>query len=93
MISERLRHLVVVAAAVFVSPLLSPTNTVLATDFEAHPLRPPDTSSPRDTLSGFLSDMDAMHLAHVSGHVDKGLAVRRRLVQMVDFSETAKGHL
>lgn len=93
MISERIRHLVVVAAAVFVSPLLSPTNTVLATDFEAHPLRPPDTSSPRDTLSGFLSDMEAMHLTHVTGNSDKGLVVRRRLVQMVDFSETANSHL
>ena len=40
--------------------LFEPAWGAVSSELEAYPLRPPDTSSPRDTLSGFLEAAEAV---------------------------------
>lgn len=63
MTGNRVWHGALVAVAVSLGVVLSPTGTAQTadTEFEAHPLRPADLSSPRDTLREFIQLMNAAH--------------------------------
>ena len=60
----------------------------------AHPLKPPSTMSPRDTLRGFLADMKlVVQDAQDSGYLTtiSGQQVLVRAGQMLDYSLTPDG--
>ncbi len=60
-------------------------------DFDAHPLRPPDTSSPRATLRSFLESADRAWEGMRSGDFEEGRSARASAIQTLDFSETPNG--
>jgi MscS family membrane protein len=55
------------------------------------PLQAADTSSPRDTLHGFLSTAGEMYAAGAKREWDDILQLRNRAVRFLDFSETVNG--
>ena len=64
-----------------------PHRQVVADDF---PLRPADTSSPRDTLRSFLSEMSLAVAGYFSGELN--VPAYRRALQTLDFSTTPNGN-
>ena len=79
-----------IAAAAFVL-MLTASGTSRGEDFEAHPLRPLDTSSPRDTLRSFLESTDRSWAELRKESYAEGLRSRGRALQALDFSETPHG--
>jgi MscS family membrane protein len=63
-------------------------------DSVINPLKPADTSSPRDTLQSFLTDMDIVVRDAQQNDVlssEKGYRAYERVVSMLDFSLTPNG--
>ncbi len=58
---------------------------------EAFPLRPPDTSSPRDTLTVFLDNMEIARQGFIDDDLTLTRAARYRAIAALDFSQTVDG--
>ena len=83
--SKQFRCCVVVGLAVLV--LLAQSRPSTAQDFDAHPLRPADTSSPRCTLSGFLENVNAAIFAEQQGNFAELRRARGRAAHALDFGD------
>ncbi len=73
--------------------LVVPADRALAqgrdADFEPDPLRPPDVSSPRDTLNSFLTDAHRAEDEFLSGNFDDDThRAYMRAAKTLDFSHT-----
>ena len=83
------RHAALVAAALLA---IAPFGPVVAqSDFEAFPLRPPDTSSPRATLREFIANVNAAWQAVEREDYAESHRIRQRLEELLDYSETVDG--
>lgn len=59
---------------------------------DPYPLRPPDTSSPRDTLTGFLTSVDLVIAQWRAGALDsRGYRNMQNALETMDFSGTSGG--
>ncbi len=84
------RHAALVAAALLA---IAPFGPVVAqSDFEAFPLRPPDTSSPRATLREFIANVNAAWQAVEREDYAESHRIRQRLEELLDYSETVDGN-
>lgn len=92
MISKRFRYSAIVTAAMLVLLLQPQPSTAQALDFEAHPLRPADTSSPRDTLRSFLQNVNAAIFAGEQENFDEVQRARGRALQTLDFGGLPNPH-
>ncbi len=65
----------------------------------AHPLRPPDTSSPRDTLRSFLTNIEqalqfreqALQSLDLRPPAKEGFRARKRAIETLDLDSTPHG--
>lgn len=71
---------------------LSPLNISTAATADKNPLRPADTSSPRDTLTSFLQNTNQFITDYRQNNInEKSYHAFRRAGQTLDFSSTTEG--
>ena len=81
-------------AALLVYMVCLPMVAAAATDvaFDPRPIRPTDTSSPRDTLQSFLINAEKVaEEQHQGGFTDAGYRAFRHALETMDFSTTPEG--
>ncbi len=99
MIRQRARSPLLLAALLLLA--LSPVRVAhgQADLADSHPLRPPDTSSPRDTLRSFLTNItqalyfreQALQFPDVRPPAKEGLRARKRAIETLNLESTPHG--